>query len=418
VIRITRPSHDDVSYRAPRKRVLLALSYYDHRHHAGVARYAAEHGWALEDAYTQMKSLPPHWDGEGVISFHGDDPDYIAWLTRAAARTAGPRVVDIGEPAGLTDFPRVCSDADRLAELAIGHFAAKGYTTLAFTWLVDRPVVRARAAALAAEAARRDVRLIEFPLEDLRSLAATTALPVGLIAANDAVAVRALRACEDAGLRVPEQVAILGIDNFEYRCVPAAVPLSSVDAAQERIGYEAAALLDRLMAGEPAPPEPVRVPPVGVVERESTDMLAVTDFEVARALRHVAKYHRGRMGLKDVVRATGISLRRLQTRFKAALGRTILQEINGRRVKHAQKLLQTTNKKVRAVALESGFGSAVKLIRVFGQYVGTSPKRYRRQWRAEFGQGLLGVDPAGADRPVPQAGVGAAATAARKAGQK
>ncbi|HSI37106.1 MAG TPA: substrate-binding domain-containing protein [Tepidisphaeraceae bacterium] len=406
-----------MSYRAPRKRVLLALSYYDHRHHAGVARYAAEHGWALEDAYTQMKSLPHDWDGEGVISFHGDDPDYIAWLTRAAARTDGPHVVDIGEPGGLTPFPRVCSDAPRLAELAVGHFAAKGYTTLGFTWLVDRPVVRSRAAALAAEAARQNINLFELPLDQVRSLA-TAALPVGLIAANDAVAVRALRACEDAGLHVPEQVAILGIDNFEYRCVPAAVPLSSVDAAQERIGYEAAALLDRLMAGEPAPAEPVRVPPVGVVERESTDMLAVTDVEVARALRHVARYHRGRMGLKDVVRATGISLRRLQTRFKAALGRTILQEINGRRVRHAQKLLQTTNKKVRAVALESGFGSAVKLIRVFGQYVGTSPKRYRRQWRAEFGQGPLGVDPGGADRPVPQAGVSTAPAAARKAGQK
>ena len=84
---------------------------------------------------------------------------------------------------------------------------------------------------------------------------------------------------------------------------------------------------------------------------------------------------------RDVARATIISLRRLQTRFKGQLGRTILQEINGRRIGHAQALLKQTNKKIRVVASECGFGGSVKLIRVFKQYVGTSPTRYRKQLR-------------------------------------
>jgi LacI family transcriptional regulator len=115
-----------------------------------------------------------------------------------------------------------------------------------------------------------------------------------------------------------------------------------------------------------------------VVQRDSTDMLAVADVEVAKALRFIGQNFRKRLGLRDVAKATTVSLRRLQTRFKEVLGRTILQEINGRRVRHAQDLLKATGMKVRVVAGECGFGSSIKLIRVFKQYVGTSPKRYRR----------------------------------------
>jgi transcriptional regulator GlxA family with amidase domain len=112
-------------------------------------------------------------------------------------------------------------------------------------------------------------------------------------------------------------------------------------------------------------------------------MHAVADVQVARALRYIAQNYQNSLGLGDVARATGISLRRLQTRFKDQVGRTILSEINGRRVRRARELLAETGKKIRLVANESGFGSSVKLIRVFHQYVGTSPKRYRKQVRNE-----------------------------------
>jgi LacI family transcriptional regulator len=178
---------------------------------------------------------------------------------------------------------------------------------------------------------------------------------------------------------VPEQVALMGVDNFEYRCAPACVPLSSIDPDQERVGYEAASMLDALMSGHMLAQRAIRIPPVGLVERDSTDMAAVEDVEVARALRFIVQNFHKDLGLRDVARATDISLRRLQTRFKAQLERTILQEINGRRVKHAQALLAQTGKKIHVVAGECGFGNSIKLIRVFRQYVGTSPKRYRKQ---------------------------------------
>jgi LacI family transcriptional regulator len=375
---ITAGAGPQAHRRGNRRRVLLVLHYYDYRHHSGVARYAAEAGWALEDAYTMIRSLPDSWDGDGIISFHGPSPQFIDWCKRAAERVP---VVDIGEYEEYSDLPRVTTDTGRIANMAVEHFAAHGYKNVGFTWAFDNPFKAKRLAAARRAAEERGLNFFDVPLDDIPNLGRRNALPIALLATNDAAAVRALRACEDANLLVPEQVAILGVDNFEYRCVPASVPLSSIDADQERLGYEAAALLDRMMSGAPRPPQMMEIPPVRIVQRDSTDMLAVGDVEVAKALRYIIANYRRRVGLRDVARATGISLRRLQTRFKEQLGRTILQEINGRRIGHAQDLLKGTNKKIRVVAAECGFGGSVKLIRVFKQYVGTSPKRYRKQLR-------------------------------------
>jgi LacI family transcriptional regulator len=361
-----------------RKRVLLLLHYYDYRHHAGVARYAAQAGWALEDALTQANELPEQWAGDGVISFHGTSQPFVDWL-----KSRGAPVVDIGDDPGVSDVPRVTADNDAIASMAAEHFHAKGYKNVGFAWTLDGTAKRQRMQAVEAAVSARGMRFWDVPLDRIPLLRAQEAFPIALLAHNDATAVRALRACEDAGVLVPEQAILMGIDNFTYRCEPASVSLSSIDVDQERVGYEAAGMLDALMHAQQPERTLVRVPPVRIVERDSTDMIAVRDVEVARAMRFIALNSERRVGLRDVARATGISLRRLQTRFKEHLGRTILQEINGRRVKHAKELLRETAKKIRVVAGECGFGNSVKMIRVFKQYEGMSPKRFRRQIMGE-----------------------------------
>jgi LacI family transcriptional regulator len=365
-----------------RKRVLLVLQYYDYRHHSGVAKFAAKAGWALEDAYTQVRTLPEHWEGDGIISFHGPSNEFVDWLKRATVP-----VVDMGEDQGISDFPRVQTDNEQIAALAADHFVARGYKNIGFVWAFDTAIKKRREEALAAAAAQRGLNFFDVPIESIPTLGPRGAFPIGLLAPHDGIAVRALRACEDAAVLVPEQAALLGVDNFDYRCAPASVPLSSIDPDQERVGFEAAAMLDRLMRQQTLDHRAIRISPVGIIERDSTDMIAVNDLEVARALRFVAQNFRRRLALSEVARATALSLRRLQTRFKAEIGRTILHEINSRRVKHAQSLLAQTGKKIRVVAGECGFGSAVKLIRVFKQYAGVSPRRYRnRKAKEESGR--------------------------------
>jgi LacI family transcriptional regulator len=359
-----------------RKRVLLLLSFYDYRHHAGVARYAGEAGWIVDDAATQERGLPADWSGDGIISFHGADPEFLAYL-----RTLNTPVVDIGEYDEFSNYPRVRTDSRAIGRAAAEYFLARGFRNVGFVSSDDSALQRRRSAALREAAEALGQTWWDVPLAEIGSLANRPggALPIGLLAANDMVAVRALPACEEAGLLVPEQVALMGIDNDEYRCAPALVPLTSIDADQERVGYEAAALLDRLMRGEPAPSRSIEVPPRGIVERESTNIIAVGDLQVASAVRFILQNFRRPIGLREVAAGTNLSLRRLQTRFKEQLGRTILQEINGRRVEYAKRLLVSTSLKIRAIACESGFGSAVRMIRVFRQYTQQSPRQYRKE---------------------------------------
>jgi len=358
-----------------RKRVLLLLSYYDYRHHAGVARYAGEAGWIVDDAATQERGLPADWTGDGIISFHGADPEFLAYL-----RKLNTPVVDIGEYDDFSNYPRVRTDSRAIGRAAAEYFLARGFRNIGFVSSDDTALQRRRSAALREAAEALGQTWWDVPLSEIGSLASRSgALPIGLLAANDMVAVRALPACEEAGLLVPEQVALMGIDNDEYRCAPALVPLTSIDADQERVGYEAAALLDRLMRGEPVSTRAVEVPPRGIVERESTNIIAVGDLQVASAVRFILQNFRRPIGLQEVAASTNLSLRRLQTRFKEQLGRTILQEINGRRVEYAKRLLATSSLKIRAIACESGFGSAVRMIRVFRQYTQQSPRQFRKE---------------------------------------
>src|SRR3954463_4888245 len=126
-----------------RKRVLLALQYYDYRHHRGVARYATQAGWALEDAYTQYRSLPETWEGDGIISFHGNSDQFVDWLKRADVP-----VVDMGEDQGMSDFPRVQTDNEKIAQLAVDHYADRRYKNVGYVWFFDTAIKRRRQEAM------------------------------------------------------------------------------------------------------------------------------------------------------------------------------------------------------------------------------------------------------------------------------
>jgi LacI family transcriptional regulator len=357
----------------PRRRVLLACWYYDRDHHVGVAKYAAEAGWVLEDTAAQTRNLPAQWKGDGIISFHGRSEEYIRFLKNESQRVP---VVDLGEYEHLSDFPRVRTDAVAIATMAVDYFAARGFRRVGFIDSLQQKR-RREAMQMAAEQAGLEFRLLS--LNDLEKQIPKLAMPIGLVAATDGIAVQAMFGFESAGILVPEQVAILGIDNDLCRCLPAPVMLSSIDNHREQVGYEAAALLDRLMQGRKPPDKPIEVPPIGIVERESTNILAVDDLEVASALRFIFQNFRASIGVNDVADRSGISLRRLQTRFQQKMGRTILDVLNGRRVEHAQKLLAQSKQKIRQVAADSGFGDVTRFIRAFRRYTGESPRQYRRQ---------------------------------------
>jgi len=203
--------------------------------------------------------------------------------------------------------------------------------------------------------------------------------PIGVLAADDATGLAVLDACRRGDVAVPDDVAVIGIGNDETLCDLAIPPLSSIDVNAAGAGYEAAALLDRLMDGGSAPNRPIKLAPRGVITRRSTDTVAAEDEEVARAVSFIRERACGGLQVGDVLAHTGMSRASLQQRMKQLLGRTIHQEIQRARLNRAKHLLAMSGLTIKQVARESGFASVQYMTRVFRAETGETPARFRSQ---------------------------------------
>jgi LacI family transcriptional regulator len=202
--------------------------------------------------------------------------------------------------------------------------------------------------------------------------------PVGLMACNDICGREVLQACATAGLRVPNDVAVVGVDNDEMMCELSNPPLSSVALGLEKAGYEAAELLDGLMSGCRAGRSVVQVEPVYVFSRQSSDFIAQDDPSIATALRYIKNYAGQPICVLDVVEQTGVSRRTLERRFSRRVGHSISSEIRECRLERAKRLLSETDLPCYRVAMGAGFGTIKTFNRVFRQSGGVSPQSFRQ----------------------------------------
>lgn len=206
--------------------------------------------------------------------------------------------------------------------------------------------------------------------------------PCGLMTTNDAAALQIATACRVLDVPVPEEVALIGVDNDPLVCEHATPPLSSVELPLAKIGFEAAAALERLMDGDHVEPTPRRLPPVGVVVRRSTDLVAVDDPHVSRMLRYIRDHACEGITVADVVRQAPITRRWAEKRFRDTLGRTPAEEIRRVRIEHAEACLTQTDLTLAEVAFRCGFANHTRFGVVFRQVTGTTPAAFRRQHRA------------------------------------
>jgi len=197
------------------------------------------------------------------------------------------------------------------------------------------------------------------------------------MACNDIYSRAVARLCRDHNLRVPADVAVIGVDNDELVCELYDVPLSSVDVSAERIGFAAGSLLADILDGKPVDPAPVLTPPTGIVTRQSTDILALSDELVARAIQHITHHLRERITVQNLLHITAASRRQLEQRFLAAIGRTPAAEVRRQRVEQAKHLLASTDIPIASIAGDCGFPDAPRLAKVFRRETGLPPLQYR-----------------------------------------
>ena len=205
--------------------------------------------------------------------------------------------------------------------------------------------------------------------------------PIGIMASTDSRALDLLAVCRKLEIDVPRSVAVLGVNNDDVFCELANPTLTSVALSTQRIGYEAARMLDRLMDGREPPQKQILIPPAGVVPRRSSDLPSILDPDVAAAVRYISLHVQDDLQVADVLREVPVSRRSLEQRFLKALGRTPAAEIRRAQVEVARQLLAETDEPMARVALAAGFSNAKQLGATFQQLTGDTPTAYRRQTR-------------------------------------
>lgn len=208
--------------------------------------------------------------------------------------------------------------------------------------------------------------------------------PVGIFALDDLWGMRMTEVCRQVDLRVPEDVALIGAENDDLHCELARPTLSSVLVPSEQMGIQAAALLDRLLAGEPPPAGPILLPPQGVVARRSSDMLAIDDLEVVAAVRFIREGGHLPMQVSDILKEVPVGRRSLERRFRKAVGRGLWEEIRRVHLERAKRLLVETDLALKTVATQSGFTDFRHMAVVFRQDLGLSPTGYRASVRGNL----------------------------------
>jgi LacI family transcriptional regulator len=373
------------------KRVLLALGWYDYRLHKGIEKYAQEHGWHLYADYTREKVIPWGWQGDGILAWLGAGDDLAEFVSAAKLPT-----VDFSYRRQHLKFPRVLEDHAHAAKLAADHFLTRGFTNFCFysdanNWSYEE---RGHGFLKALGESGHNcawLRWLESPSyatgkqewQRKRKWLATqmkqAAKPLAVFAANDQQALDVLESCESVGIKIPEEVAVVGTESYLLSPDTMHTPLSSVDTNLEVLGYRGAELLDHLMAGEKAPTEPVRVPAAGVIVRKSSDILTIKHQGVARSLRFIWEHGHEPICIKDLVGVSAMSRRGMHKAFMEHLGRTPGQELQRVRIEHAKKLLSRTSQKVESIAHDSGYQSINSFCVAFKRATGMSAKQFRER---------------------------------------
>jgi LacI family transcriptional regulator len=366
----------------------------------GIVRYSRLHGpWSLYVAPGHLEQALPRaksWSGTGIIArVHSPE---MAKLIRCTGLPFVASSLDESRSSGPADkFGEIRTNsaaigrmaAAHLVERSLHHFAFCGFRGCAWSarreesfsqYLRDRGFqCQERRIELASWMQRPN--WIENWEDEQASLVAwlrSLPKPVGLMACNDICGREVLQACAAAGLRVPDDVAVVGVDNDEMMCELSSPPLSSVALDLEKAGYEAAKLLDVLMSGDQPGEQVVQVEPVYVVTRQSSEVIAQDDPSVATALRFIKNYAGRPISVSDVVEQARVSRRTLERRFSRALGRSINSEITQCRLERAKRLLLETDLPSYRVAAGAGFGSIKTFNRVFRRAAGICPQRFRQ----------------------------------------
>ncbi|QDU58715.1 AraC family transcriptional regulator [Aeoliella mucimassa] len=365
----------------------------------GVARYQQEYGpWSIYFEPHGLDDPPPDWlsDWKG----HGI-------LARINSRETAEKILATGIPAvdvrgALPDLsiPFIGVDNRPVAQLGYEHLRNLGLRSFAFCgtprgenpnqdnrcdWFVELVEQGGQACDVWLGAqSKQHAATWEEQQQDMARWLRNLPKPVGIMTCHDDRGQQLLDACRRANLSVPDEVAVISVDNDPYLCNICTPPLSSIDVNPSRIGFAAAELLGRMMQGEQPERQVTTLgPPRGIAARRSTEMLAIDDEDVAAALRYIREHATEGIRASQVVSRAAKAPSTLERRFKKTLGRTIKAEITRVKLSRARLLLTETEYPIATIAERAGFAEAKYFCEVFRKHHNATATEYRRRFRDE-----------------------------------
>ena len=363
----------------------------------GIARYVRESGpWALRheprtEMFTEgwVPAWLDRWKGNGILGRFETDA-----IVDAVRHAKVPAVDLLGVRRDLP-FPQVLPDNEAIGRMAAEHLLERGFRQFGYIgWRHESwSEQRCRAYRETVLARGCDCAILQVPdfkslpeswdvfIEQVSEWIRQQPKPMGLMLCFDYIGPPVTQACREARVAVPEEVAIIGVDNNDVVCAICDPPLTSVDPNHDEVGYLGAALLDRMMAGEPAQAEPIMVPPRTVVVRQSSSVSAIEDPVVSAALSMIREHACNGLQVRDVAQHMPVSRSVLQRRFLAVLGRSVHNEIVRVQLRKAQDLLKETELTVRTVAEKAGFKHPEYMAAVFKSRLGVTPGQYRKRYQ-------------------------------------
>lgn len=354
----------------------------------GIVRYSRLNGaWTFYREPRGLKSSIPHlknWKADGIIMRDSVIKNELVNLKL-------PTIFALHDFARPQHMPAIVTDAKSISNLAAKHLANRGFKNFAFCGydIFDWSNERKKEYSKSVNDLGFEVNVYkqknhktktnwQSELNNMKKWLEDLPKPIGIMACNDDRAQQVLEVCKLLEIKVPEEVAVIGVDNDELLCELSDPPLTSVALNTKQGGFQAAMLLDQLMNGTKMEGQEIIVSGTHVIPRQSTDLLSVEDKEVAVALRFIREHAKNKLFVDDIVKQTCLGRRTLEKRFKNIVNRSIQNEIRRVRVEQISNLLLDTNLSISEITASFNFTGIEHISRYFKKETGLGLREFRR----------------------------------------
>ncbi|MCE5229394.1 substrate-binding domain-containing protein [bacterium] len=375
----------------PQRNILYLPFSIQPQYYTGIAQYAGQHGWHLNADPVRSGKIPYGWEGDGIITLLGDDPEGARYVTQQ-------KVPFVDLSMARSDIPaaRVAKDNVMIGKFGARHFLEQGWHSFVFFSREDNHVCRLRVSGYRQEIEHNGFSCREliwprtaYPeherwdvvcrwlIEQLGSMPK----PVAVMAYSDYDAAMVVDACAAGGFPIPHDVGVLGVDDIPEVCQCLSMPLSSIRTEGLMVGYRAAELLDRILDGGNAPEEPILIAPGGIAQRQSTSRLVLRNPQLQQAIKQIEEHISQPFAMEQIADTVGVSRKGLYNIFARELHQTPVEFVIRKRMERARDLLLDSEDSIGDVGRQCGMPVLSTFIRQFRIATGLTPGEWRRRYQ-------------------------------------